>query len=86
MTFSPKLRSTLTAIVAVLATVAALLPTFTEVPPVVGSVIAGILAVAAALGIVPPQTGGTQVGVKSPSIVEPPQADVVEQPPLGGGL
>jgi hypothetical protein len=46
-----------------------------------------VLALGAALGLVPPQTGGTQVGVVSPSITEPPVAQVDEQLPLhNGGL
>jgi hypothetical protein len=34
------------------------------------------IPVLAGLGIVPPQTGGTQQGVVNPSITEPPPADV----------
>lgn len=45
-----------------------------------------LIALGSALGLVPPQTGGTQVGIASPSIVEPPAADVVEAPLHNGGL
>jgi hypothetical protein len=35
-----------------------------------------LIALGGSLGLVPPQTGGTQQGVVNPSITEPPAADV----------
>jgi uncharacterized membrane protein len=35
-----------------------------------------LIALGGSLGLVPPQTGGTQNGVVNPSISEPPAADV----------
>jgi hypothetical protein len=37
------------------------------------------IALGGALGLVPPQTGGTQEGVVSPSVTEPPAADITER-------
>lgn len=82
MQLSPKVRAVLTVVAGVLAAVAVVLPAITGVPVAVGAVIAAVLAVLAGLGIVPPQTGGTQVGVASPTVVQPPQADVVRAGPL----
>lgn len=77
MQFSPATRAILTAVVAMLAALAVTLPTLGA--PVWVGVIVGVLnAGFGALGILPPQTGGTQVGVVSPTVVEPPAADVVE--------
>jgi hypothetical protein len=38
-----------------------------------------LIALGGSLGLVPPQTGGTQNGVVNPSISEPPAADVESQ-------
>jgi hypothetical protein len=35
-----------------------------------------LIALGGSLGLVPPQTGGTQQGVVNPSITEPPAADI----------
>jgi uncharacterized membrane protein len=34
-----------------------------------------LIALGSALGLVPPQTGGTQQGVVNPSLTEPPRVD-----------
>lgn len=82
MQLSPKVRSVLTVIATILSVVAVILPALTGVPVVVGAVVAAVLTALAGFGIVPPQTGGTQVGVASPAVIEPPAADVIEAPPL----
>lgn len=82
MQLSPKVRSILTVVATVLAVAAAVIPTVTGVPVVVGAIIAAVLTALAGFGIVPPQVGGTQVGVANPSVVEPPAADVAEAPRL----
>jgi hypothetical protein len=76
MQLSPKVRSVLTVVAALLAVAAVVLPAVTGVPVAVGAVVAALLTALAGLGIVPPQVGGTQLGVANPSVVEPPQADV----------
>lgn len=38
-----------------------------------------LIALGGALGLVPPQTGGTQQGIVSPSVTEPPPADIDER-------
>lgn len=75
MNLSPTWRSILTAVVASLAVVAVALPTL-GAPLWVGVLIGAVTAGAGALGIVPPQTGGTQHGLVSPSVSEPPAAQV----------
>ena len=75
MQLSPTARAVLTAIVAALAVVAVALPTL-GAPLWVGVILGAVTAGFGALGIVPPQTGGTQVGVKSPAVIEPPVAAV----------
>lgn len=35
-----------------------------------------LIALGSALGLVPPQVGGTQQGVVNPSVTEPPPSDV----------
>jgi hypothetical protein len=45
-------------------------------PPWAQGVIACLSVLFGALGIVPPQVGGTQQGVVNPSVTEPPPADV----------
>ena len=82
MQLSPKVRSVLTVIATILSVAAVVLPTVTGVPVAVGAVVAAILTALAGFGIVPPQTGGTQVGVTSPAVVEPPAADVAPKPPV----
>ena len=79
MNLSPAVRTALTALVAALGVLAVALPTL-GAPLWVGVIIGALTAACAALGIVPPQVGGTQQGVVSPTVVEPPKADVVEQP------
>jgi hypothetical protein len=37
-----------------------------------------LIALGGSLGLVPPQTGGTQQGVVNPSITEPPAAQIDE--------
>lgn len=78
MTLSPTVRAVLTVVVVALTAFSAALPSFTDVPGWVGVAIASVLAGLGALGLVPPQTGGTQVGVASPTVVEPPAAKVEE--------
>lgn len=75
MQLSPTARALLTALVAGLAVVAVALPTL-GAPVWVGVILGALSAAFGALGIVPPQTGGTQVGVTSPTVVEPPVANV----------
>lgn len=82
MNLSPTVRAVLTAVLAGLTALGALLPSLTGVPTWVGVTIAVVSATLGALGLVPPQTGGTQVGIASPSVVEPPKADVREVPSL----
>lgn len=81
MNLSPSVRAVVTAVLAALAVVAVALPTL-GAPIWVGVVIAALTAAGAALGVVPPQVGGTQQGVVSPSVVEPPAADVEEAPAM----
>ena len=38
-----------------------------------------VIALGGALGLVPPQVGGTQEGVVNPSVTEPPAADINER-------
>jgi hypothetical protein len=79
MNLSPNVRALLTALVAALAVVAVALPTL-GAPVWVGIVLGALSAGFGALGIVPPQVGGTQAGVVNPTVVEPPAADVVAAP------
>lgn len=82
MNISPSLRTALTAVVAMLAAIAVVLPTL-GAPVWVAAIIGALLAGAAAVGIIPPQTGGTQVGVASPSLTTPP---AVQTPDEGAGV
>lgn len=74
MNLNPTVRAVLTALVAGLAVVAVALPTL-GAPLWVGIVIGAVVAACGALGIVPPQTGGTQQGLVSPSLTTPPAID-----------
>jgi hypothetical protein len=77
MNLSPTARSIATAVLAALGAIAVALPTL-GAPVWVAVILGAILVAGGSLGLVPPQTGGTQVGLSSPTIVEPPAADVVE--------
>jgi hypothetical protein len=76
MNLSPTARWVLGGVAAGVAAFGALLPTLSGVPDWVGVAVAVLAAVFGALGIIPPQVGGTQQGVANPSITEPPEADV----------
>jgi hypothetical protein len=76
MQFSPTVRWLLTGLFAGLTVLATQLPSLTGLPEWVGPALAALTAVGAALGLIPPQTGGTQQGVVNPSVTEPPAADV----------
>lgn len=79
MKLSPLVRALLTALMAGLAAASVLLPTLGDTPAWVGVLIGVVAAVLGALGITPPQMGGMQHGVVSPSLHEPPAADIHEQ-------
>jgi hypothetical protein len=74
MQLSPTLRTVLTFLAA---TLGALIPVGATIGiPLVALVVMGaFVAGLAAIGIIPPQTGGTQVGVVSPAIGVPPAID-----------
>lgn len=77
MELSPTVRTALTVLAAMLAALAVSLPTLGA--PVWVAVIIGVATTGlAALGIVPPQVGGTQTGVVNPSVSEPPAAAIDE--------
>lgn len=79
MELSPTVRTALTVLSAMLAALAVALPTLGA--PVWVAVIVGVVTTGlAALGIVPPQVGGTQQGVVNPSVTEPPAAAIDEVP------
>ena len=79
MQFSPTARAVLTVLAAMLAALAVSLPTLGA--PVWVAVAVGVVTTGlAALGIVPPQVGGTQEGVVNPSVSEPPAAAIDETP------
>ena len=80
MNLSPSLRAVLTGAAAVVTFLAASDPF--GLPPIVQGVIAVLAVLFGALGLVPPQTGGTQRGVVSPSLSVPP--DVQAEPAPGG--
>ena len=79
LNLSPTVRSILTIVGVVLATVIPVLAT-AGVPLVVTAVLGAVVAAFGYLGLVPPQVGGTQQGVVSPTVVEPPDADVAVKP------
>lgn len=85
MNLSPTARAVLTALLVALGSVAVALPTL-GAPLWVGVVIGALTAAGASLGLVPPQVGGTQVGLANPTVVEPPAADVVTRADYEGGL
>jgi hypothetical protein len=74
MQFSPRTRAILTAVVAALAVVAVSLPAL-GAPLWVGIVLGAIVAGLGAVGIVPPQTGGTQVGGMKAELTSPPHVE-----------
>jgi hypothetical protein len=76
MQLSPTVRWLLTGLFGGLTVLATQLPALTGLPEWVGPALAALTAVGAALGLIPPQTGGTQQGVVNPSVTEPPAADV----------
>jgi hypothetical protein len=82
MQFSPKIRTVLTALVAALAVVAVALPSL-GAPLWVGIIIGAVVAGLGAIGIVPPQTGGTQEGGFKAQLSSPP---TVETPGPGDGV
>jgi hypothetical protein len=75
---SPTVRWVLTGLAAGVTALGGLVAagTITDLPEWVGITVAILGAIFSALGLVPPQTGGTQQGVVQPSITEPPPADV----------
>ena len=79
MQLSPTVRTALTAIAAMLAALAVALPTL-GAPLWVGIAVGVVTAGLGALGIVPPQVGGTQQGIVNPSVTKPPAAAIDEQP------
>lgn len=79
LNLSPTARTVLTILGVILATVIPVLAT-AGVPVIVTAVMGAIVAAFGYLGLVPPQVGGTQQGVMSPAVVEPPEADVVDAP------
>lgn len=82
---SPAVRHVLSAAAAGVSAVGALIAagTITNAPEWLGVTVAVAGAMFAALGIVPGQVGGTQQGIVSPSVVEPPAANIDES---GQGL
>jgi hypothetical protein len=84
LNLSPTVRSGLTIVGVVLAFVIPVLAT-AGVPVIVLGLGGAIVAAFGYLGLIPPQTGGTQQGVVAPTVVEPPQADIVVKPldPVG---
>lgn len=78
MNLNPTVRWLLTGVAAGVAAFGALLPTLSGVPTWVGVAVAVAGATLAALNIVPPQVGGTQQGVITPSVTEPPAANIDE--------
>lgn len=83
MQLSPTVRAVLTVVGIFVGALAVILPTL-GLPVWIGAILGAVTATLGYLGIVPPQVGGQQVGIANPTIVEPPAADVVEQPPVGG--
>lgn len=83
MNLSPTVRSIMTAVAAALAALAVVLPTL-GAPVWVAAIIGVVLVTFGALGIVPPQTGGTQQGVVSPAVVDVPPSEniVTAEPPV----
>lgn len=78
MNLSPTLRWLLGGVAAVVAFLAAFDPF--GMSHTAQGIVACAAVLFAALGIVPPQVGGTQSGVVNPSVVEPPDADIKEAP------
>ena len=74
MNLSPTLRWLLGGVAAVVVALSAYDPF--GLPQWAQGVLSLTAVLFAALGIVPPQVGGTQQGVVNPSITEPPAADV----------
>jgi hypothetical protein len=79
MALSPTVRTILTVIAAIVAALAVAIPTL-GAPVWVGVLLGVVTTGLAALGIVPPQTGGTQQGVASPTVVDDGTARVVQAP------
>ncbi len=79
LNLSPSVR---TALIIIGTIVGALIPVLATagVPVVVTAILGAVVTALVGLGIIPPQTGGTQVGVTSPALTEPPAADIVEAP------
>lgn len=73
MNLSPTVRWLLGGVGAVVAFLAAYDPF--GLPAWAQGVIACLFVLLGSLGLIPPQVGGTQQGVMSPSIAEPPPAD-----------
>jgi hypothetical protein len=74
MNLSPTVRWLLGGVAAGVSALGALLAagTIADAPEWLGVVVAVGGATLAALGIVPPQTGGTQQGVVNPGLTQPP--------------
>lgn len=77
MVLSPTVRTVLTVVAVVVTALAVALPTLGA--PVWAAVVVGIISSSlGALGIVPPQAGGVQVGLTSPTVVgQKPPTDTV---------
>lgn len=88
MNLSPTARWLLGGLVAALTAFSASLPLFTGLPDWVGPALAVVVATLGALGIIPPQTGGTQQGVVNPTLDRrtPPAPTTYEPSKTQGSL
>lgn len=84
MNLSPTWRTVLTAVASGVAALGGLLAagTIGDAPEWLGVAVAVLGAVFAALGVVPPQVGGTQQGVANPTVVDVPPSENIQ--PEGG--
>lgn len=79
---SPLLRWLLTAVATTIGGLGAAFAAYDVViPPGLGIALAVLSMLFNALNLVPPQVGGTQQGLVSPGVTEPPQAQIDEVPP-----
>lgn len=79
MNLSPTVRTVLTIIAIVAGAVVTGLGVEGTIPPAVTIGLNAFNLVLGYLGVVPPQVGGTQKGVVSPSVTEPPGARIDER-------
>lgn len=79
LNLSPTVRSILVVVGVILGAVVPVLVT-AGVPVIVTAVAGAVVTALVGLGIVPPQTGGTQVGVVTPAVAVPPPAEVTVKP------